>query len=153
MIPFELLARSSDDSGVVGFCVVAAFVIFMILAKMVSSVSPNALAKKIRELQDAAQGRTGGGVRREASTQFVDLSGDVDLARSSVGSAPLAAIPVAPRKKRRKAGTRPAAAPAPAAPQGELNLRQAVIYAEILAPPLSMRHRRAGLLRSAPWVR
>ncbi len=152
MIPLELLAQPSNDSGLVSFCVFAAIVVFLILAKAISSVSPGALAKKIRDMQDAQRGRP---VRREPATDLLDLSREPAFPGKSGWSAPLAAIPVGPKKKKKKGAKRsaPVAAGPVAAEQGRMDLRQAVIYAEILALPLALRHRKGGLLRSAPWIR
>lgn len=151
MIPLELLAQPSNDSGLVSFCVFAAIVVFLILAKAISSVSPGALAKKIRDMQDAQRGRP---VRREPATDLLDLSREPAFTGRSGWSAPLAAIPIGPKKKKKGAKrSAPVAAVPVAVEQRPMDLRQAVIYAEILAPPLALRHRKGGLLRSAPWVR
>ncbi len=173
----DLLAASGEDiGGIIGFCVFAAFVVFVILAKAISSVSPEAMARKIRELQGQ---REGGKTFPAGYVKPVPAAYQKPLpARYEEPVYAELAVPAtteAPKKKRKKkrlervsegdashrlvsdvrsakkaAAEAPAAAPAEGAP----SLRQAVIYAELLAPPLALRRGRGrGLLRSAPWIR
>lgn len=160
MFPFELLAKSDDLSGLISFCVFAGFIVFVILAKVISSVSPEAMARKIREMQGQREPYKFP-VAKAAPARFEEP------VYAQLVSEPLAAAPKQKRKK--KKFVRPeeegvprrlvadvrskGAASSPAASAGATDYRQAVIMAELLAPPLSLRHGRGGLLRSAPWIR
>jgi len=157
----DLLAKSNDDfAGLIGFCVFAGFIVFLILAKAISSVSPEAMARKIRELQG------------QPAAERAAVARPVPARYEEPVYAQLVAPPLATAPKKKKRKKKPAnpdeynvprrlvadqrvrkAAPATAAKEGTLNFRQGVIMAELLAPPLSLRHGRGGLLRSAPWIR
>ncbi|MEK7866615.1 MAG: hypothetical protein AAB434_08010 [Planctomycetota bacterium] len=159
MFPVDLLARNDDLSGLISFCVFAGIVVFVILAKVISSVSPEAMARKIREMQglrgDVAP------VRKPIPASFEEP------VYAQLVSEPLATAPKKKRKKKRF--VRPEedgvpkrlvadvraqkTAPAAVAAEGMPSLRQSVIMAELLSPPLSLRRGRRGLLRSAPWIR
>lgn len=151
----ELLARSSDDveQRVISLCVFAAIVFFVILVKVISSVSPEVMARKIRELQ----------ARRPVRTTM-PAAYEAPIYAQLVETAPPQA-PAKKRKKRRLAPTSALTAPSrPAhvksvAQAGEvtpapdaIDFAQAVVFAEILAPPLALRRGRTGLLRSASWT-
>lgn len=159
MFPVELLARNDDLSGLIGFCIFAAFVVFAILAKAISSVSPEAMARKIREMQGQR------GAERIPVAKALPATWDEPVVAQLVSES----LDPAPKKKQKKKVARPepdevprrlvadvrpkASAPAPVSAETTTDFRQAVIMAELLAPPLSLRHGRAGLLRSAPWIR